>query len=416
MKIRLKYGCTEMFLDDSKAVHKKILLPHDAGKRADENAAIAEALLNPVSSLPLYRLAEKKENAVIITSDATRPFPTGRVLPMIVRELQRGGIKKENMLVLFAVGSHRLMSEKEMRDAAGMPIACDCSRQDRMAYVGMTSRGTCAEVDERVRDADLVVCLGNVEFHYFAGFSGGVKAIVPGCSSLRTIAMNHRLMTHEKAAAGILEGNPVREDLEEAASFRKDIFLFNAVLSTDGTIAACFAGDVRKAHRMACRYLEKMYACRLKKKADVVIVSAGGFPKDRNLYQAQKALVNAAHAVRDRGTVILAAECREGFGNETFARWMKAYQDPQMILDRIHERFVLGAHKAAAIASVRLKAELVLVSDFPEAEGTMFMLCRSLQKAFDDALLKYGMDASFLIMPFGGSTFPMVSCQNDKKE
>jgi nickel-dependent lactate racemase len=167
---------------------------------------------------------------------------------------------------------------------------------------------------------------------------------------------------------------------------------------------------VTEAHRDACRYLDSVYRSPIPARADIVIVSQGGAPKDRNLYQTQKALDNAKHAVKDGGTIIVVGSCSEGFGQDKFAEWMLKYRNPDDMLQALHEHFVLGGHKAAAIGLVRKKAQLFLVSDMdPETvKKTFFIPFKTLQEAYNCAAEKYGKNASVIVMPYGGSTLPCV--------
>lgn len=413
MKTRLKYGTGSLPLDTRDAEVIAVLNPgaDPAGKSEEE--IIRNALQHPVGTPRLSRMVHAGQKAVIVTSDITRPFPTERVLPAVTEELGKGGIRKEDILVLFAVGSHRHMTEEERAAHLGMEIAAADSSQDRMKYLGTTSRGTPVEIDERAADADILVCLGNVEYHYFAGFSGGAKAVVPGCASRRTITCNHRWMLDPHACAGMLEGNPVREDLEEAAGMADISFIVNCVMNTKKEIVSCFCGEVTQAHRMACTALSEVYACPVPERADIVVVSQGGSPKDASLYQAQKALANAVHAVRQDGIIILTASCEEGFGEETFASWLCSYDDPDRMFAALQKDFVLGAHKAVSIAMARKRASLFLVSEMKQSAGTFFRSFSSLQQAYDCAC--DGIDSpKVILMPFGGSTFPAV-CGERKK-
>jgi nickel-dependent lactate racemase len=276
--------------------------------------------------------------------------------------------------------------------------------------MGRTSRGTPVDIFRPVAEADVRICLGNIEFHYFAGCSGGMKAIMPGVSTRDAIQANHREMIRAEACAGRLEGNPVREDIEEAAGPCPVHFILNVVLGEDRRILGSFAGHVVRAHRAGCAFLDSLYRVRMQRPADVVLVSAGGSPKDINLYQAQKALDNAKQAVADGGTIILAAECAEGLGDEAFSRWILRGDSPREIVARIHRTFELGGHKAAAIAMVRQRARISLVSGLPpETAARCFMdPFPTVQEALDSALAGRGAGARVCIIPAGGSVLPSV--------
>ena len=275
---------------------------------------------------------------------------------------------------------------------------------------GITKRGTPVDITRVVAEADMRICLGNVEFHYFAGYSGGYKAIMPGVSTPGAIQANHRMMVQDDARAAKLSGNPIREDIEEAGAMVGVDFIVNVVLDEHKHIVYAAAGDVTQAHREACSYLDRMYLKPIEARADIDIVSQGGAPKDANLYQTQKALDNAKHAVRKGGTVILIGACPEGLGSRTFEDWLLEAEKPEDLIERVHKAFKLGGHKAAAIAMVLQNAEIMLVSEMDdEFVRSIFLTpCGSAQEAFEKAMAKYGPDASVIAMPFGGATLPVV--------
>lgn len=413
MKLELKKGTETLSVEVNDENVRAVLKPSSLPEDTDEQTIVKEAVDHPVGTSLLKEMMKPGDTVAIITSDNTRPVPTARILPVVLNELYEAGIHREDITLYFARGSHREMSEEEQRAAAGMAydeIRCVNSDWDHVTTVGTTRRGTRVDLDSRIVQVDHRILIGNVEYHYFAGFSGGAKAIFPGMSTPTSIAMNHRLMTSDDAHTAKLEGNPVREDIEEAASFVKTDFIINVVLNTKKQVIAAYAGDIREAHRKACAYYDHVYRSLIPEKADIVLVSQGGAPKDRNLYQTQKALDNAGHAVKDGGTIIVAGSCREGFGQKNFEEWMLKYQNPDEMLKALEEHFVLGGHKACAIASIRRKAEIWLVSDMdPQIVSKTFLKpYDSLEHAFADAMKKYGEKASVIAMPYGGSTLPVL--------
>jgi nickel-dependent lactate racemase len=277
--------------------------------------------------------------------------------------------------------------------------------------MGTTSRGTPVEIARAVVEADLCVCAGNLELHYFAGYSGGAKAILPGCASRATVQANHAMMVRPEAAAGRLDGNPVRADLEEGAAMVGIDFILNVVVDGQHRILGAVAGDVTAAHRQGCELVAQQGIVPVPQLADVVLVSAGGYPKDLNLYRAQKALDNAAQAVRDGGILILVAECGEGFGNKTFEAWLCEAHSPEAVLERIQRDFVLGGHKAAAVASVLNRARVHLVSSMPQdlVRGCGLTPFEDVERALETALDQVGPSARILVMPEGGSVLPALS-------
>jgi nickel-dependent lactate racemase len=333
-------------------------------------------------------------------------------MPALLDELDQAGVKPEDVTLVFALGSHRMHTEEERRKLAGesvfSQIACIDGDPTDCVHLGVTSRGTPVDIVRVVAEADRRICLGNIEYHYFAGYSGGAKAIMPGVSTRAAIQSNHSLMVHPMACAGRLEGNPVREDIEEAATICKIDFILNVVLDEHKRIIKAVAGHPVQAHREGCAFLDKLYLKEIPERADIVLVSQGGAPKDLNLYQTQKALDNAKHAVKDGGVIILIGSCKEGLGEHTFEQWMTQSPDAHSMIERIGRDFQLGGHKAAAIAMVLEKADIYLVSELPDSLVKSIFLTPqpSAQAALDAAFAKLGEFATVLAMPYGGSTLP----------
>ena len=377
-------------------------------------AEVRRALADPIGSPRLKEIVHPGETVAIVTSDITRPMPTYKVMPALLDELYAAGIRKEDITLVFALGSHRKQTPEEQRHLAGerayAEIRCVDSDPDDCVSFGTTSRGTPVDITRVVAEADRRICLGNIEYHYFAGYSGGAKAVMPGCSTRAAIQANHSRMILPEAKAGALETNPLRLDIEEAGDMLGIDFIVNVVLSEHKEILRAVAGDVTKAHREGCKFLDTLYRKELRQPADIVLVSQGGAPKDLNLYQTQKALDNAKHAVRDGGVIILIGSCKEGLGEKTFEEWMTTAPTAHSLIERIEREFKLGGHKAAAIAMVLERAEVDLVSELdPDFVRSLFLVPQpSAQAALDAALEKLGRDATILAMPYGGSTLPTV--------
>jgi len=386
--------------------------PRDLGPATvDEGGLVRQALENPIGTPRLRDLARRGQKVALITSDLTRPCPSERLLPPVLDELAAAGVPDDDITIIIGLGLHRPMTEAELKDAVGEAVfrrvrVINHDVRDTVS-LGRTSFGTPVEVFRPVVEADFRVCLGNVEFHYFAGYSGGAKAIVPGCASEATVTANHAMMVRPAAQAGRLEGNPVRADLEEATALVGVDFVLNVVVDGEHRIVQAAAGDVKAAHRVGCEWVAQRGKVPIPALADIVLVSAGGYPKDVNLYQAQKALDNAAYAVRPGGIIILVAECAEGCGNRTFQEWMTSGDTPTVLLKRIQERFVLGGHKAAAVAVVAQKAQIFFVS--PSMAGwrlTGMETYDSLDAALAEAWRRLGIGATVLVLPEGGSVLP----------
>lgn len=376
---------------------------------------VRHALANPIGAAPLKEIVKPGEKIAIVTSDITRPMPSYAVMPALLDELYGAGINKEDITVVFGLGSHRRQTPEEMKKLVGerafAEVTCIDGDPTDCVHMGTTSRGTPVDVVRVVAEADRRICLGNIEYHYFAGYSGGAKAIMPGVSTRDAIQNNHSQMVREEACAGRLEGNPVREDIEEAGKICGIDYIINVVLNEHKKIIMAAAGDSVLAHQEACRFLDGIYRKEIPERADIVLVSQGGAPKDLNLYQTQKALDNAKHAVKDGGVIILIGSCKEGLGEEVFEEWMTGSPSATAMIDRIQHDFQLGGHKAAAIGMVLEKADIYLVSDLEDSfvEKIFLTPMPNAQTALTRAFEKLGNNAKVLAMPYGGSTLPFVT-------
>jgi nickel-dependent lactate racemase len=391
-----------------------VFSPQESTKAFDETAFVHTALTHPIGTPHLRDLARPGQKVAIVTSDRTRPCPSEQLLPPVLGELSVAGVPEGDILIIVALGLHRPMNASELEAAVG----ADVYRRVRVVNhdpadtirLGATSAGTLVELFRPLVEADLRICLGNLEFHYFAGYSGGAKAILPGCASETTVRANHAMMVRPEAVAGRLEGNPVRADIEEGTGLLGVDFILNVLVDGNHHIVDAVAGEVTAAHRRGCEMVAQRGTVSVPGLADIVLVSAGGYPKDANLYQAQKALDNAGHAVREGGIIVLVAECSEGYGNRTFETWMSEARSPDAVLNRIQQAFVLGGHKAAAVASVLKRAHVYLVSALPteSVRGCGLVPFDDLGEAMATALRKAGSKASVIVLPHGGSILPVV--------
>lgn len=415
MKLYIGFGTgkQELLLPDASVMDVLHENPVEITLRGEKE--VRRALREPVGTPRLKDIVRPGEKIAVITSDITRPMPTYKVMPALLEELSAAGVRDGDITLVFALGSHRPMTEEERRHLAGEEvfrrIRCVNGDSSDCVHMGTTSRGTPVDIVRTVAEADRRICLGNVEYHYFAGYSGGAKAIMPGVSTRAAIQSNHSMMTDPAACVGNLDTNPLRQDLEEGAAICGVDFILNVVLDEHKEIIFAAAGDLVKAHRAGCRFLDRLYRKPIPHRADIVIASQGGAPKDLNLYQTQKALDNAKHAVRDGGIIILCGSCREGLGEKTFEEWLTGAKTPEELTERIRKEFRLGGHKAAAIAMVLQHAEIYLVSEMaPEFVRSLFMTpFASVQEAYDAAAERLGKNASVLVMPYGGSTLPYVT-------
>lgn len=412
MKLELGFGPGVQTVEIPEGNIRQILTPNPVTYELTGEAEVRRALEQPIGSPRLRDIVKPGEKIAIITSDITRPCPSYVMMPPLLDELYEAGVSPADITLVFALGSHRKHTEAEREKLAGekafREITCIDGDPSTAVHMGVTKAGTPVDIVEAVARADRRICLGNIEYHYFAGYSGGAKAIMPGVSTHAAIQSNHRMMVDPLACAGNLKTNPLRADIEEAAAICGVDFILNVVLDEHKKIIKAVAGDVTSAHRAGCAFLDHLYEKKIPQRADIVLVSQGGAPKDLNLYQTQKALDNAKHAVKKGGIIILVGACQEGLGEKTFEDWIKRAQKPEDLIEWVRTDFKLGGHKAAAIAMVLENADIYLVSkmDAELVRKSFLTPFDTVQQAYDAAVEKLGAGASVIVMPYGGSTLP----------
>jgi nickel-dependent lactate racemase len=410
--IKLPYGDRSLEVEVHPDNLQDVLYPKEfAAQDRDEVEIIREALEHPIGSRLLSSQVHPGQRVAIVTSDLTRPCPSDLLIPPVLDELMSSGVLDEEITIVIGLGVHRPMSEAEIIELISPEIyhrirVINHDPNDTI-HLGVTSRGTPVELFRPVVEADIRICLGVLEFHYFAGYSGGAKAILPGCASRATITSNHSLMIQPGAGTGRIEDNPLRLDLEEGVAMLGVDFILNVVMENHH-ILGVVAGDLTAAHRKGCELIAARGKVPLPRKADIVIASPGGYPKDINLFQAHKALENASCFVREGGALILVAECREGLGNDVFEKWMLEASSPSEILERFRKGYVFGGHKAARIANTLKHNSISLVSSLPDGLVKRLFLSPfpTPPSALEDALVKIGPDSQVLVLPQALSTIP----------
>ncbi len=333
---------------------------------------ILEAVRHPIGCPSLEEIVKPGDTVAFICNDPTRVANSHVFMPVLVNELNRLGVPDKNMRIVFALGTHRAMTTDEMIEQVGSDVFSRiathnsiCTNKDDFEYFGDTSRGTPIWINKLLCDVDHVILTGTIVHHFFSGYGGGRKAILPGCAAMETVRRNHSHMLEPHAELGVSTGNPCFEDQIEGVSLfakGRSLFLFNAVLNARHEFLKIFAGDWIAAHREACGFVDEVYGCRIKKPADLVVASCGGHPKDINVYQMQKTMENASCAVREGGVIVLLAECPEGSGSATLEDTFKRLSTTAEIRGELEKNFQIGAHKAFAITRPLAKARVILVT------------------------------------------------------
>ncbi len=381
-------------------------------------AEIKKAINNPIGSKPFAENFKKGDVVAFIVNDSTRVANTHEFLPVMFNELNEIGIPDKDMFVIFALGAHRPMPQEEMAHEVGAEVASrvslysgDCLDIEQFTYFGKTKLGTEVRFHNLVANADKIVCTGSVLPHYLAGYGGGRKAMLPGVAYYETIRNNHSYIFDEGSFICSLHGNPVYEDQIEAVEMCRPTFLINVVLNEKKETLRVFAGDYIKAHIEACKFVDEVYVTDLEEKADIVIASAGGYPKDIDVYQLHKTMVNARAAVKDNGVCIIIGECREGSGSKKYEEMMREYKTPKRVAQAVRDDFQIGGHKAYGVTSLMDGVEFILVSGIEDelAELLLFSPAKDLDEAIKLAYKKLGReDAKVLLLPQGSFTVPRV--------
>lgn len=415
----LKYGDHSCSLDSVPGNLLATILPRAPLLAAAAAELVAGAL---ESCEELFSSWKAGDRVVIVTSDITRHTGSEIYLPLLVDRLNRIGIPDRNITILIALGIHRKQTEGEHRKILGplfgriRVVDHDCDDPAGLVFLGNTRNGIPVEINRLAAEADRLILTGTVGFHYFAGFGGGRKAVLPGISSRRACMASHFAVLNPgegsgknpAATTGVLEGNPVHGAMLEACALAKPDLLLNTVVSAGKEILAVFAGDWRSAHADACRFYGDRFSFPLDELADLVIVSCGGYPKDINVIQAHKSMEYASRAIRDGGVMVLLAECRDGYGHPTFFDWFR-YRDLAEFEAALRKRYEINGQTAYSLLQKAQKFRIVLVSALPdhEVEEMGMIPAPSLQKALDLAggLLPAG--HTTYVIPEGGAVLPV---------
>jgi nickel-dependent lactate racemase len=365
----------------------------------------------------LNLIKEKKpEDVVIVVNDVTRFTPYNYMLPPILDTLEEAGVKKEQVTFVVATGVHEPHSDQQNIEIFGEEVhnnykfhhhVCDAE----VVEIGKLSTGNILRINKIVAEADFIITTGVILPHYMAGFSGGRKSILPGVADRDAIENNHANMVKVTAENPPLDKNPINLEMFEAAEMLGVDFIVNVVTNSSREIVKVVSGDLRAAWEAGIDISAEMYHVEIEEKADAAIVSSGGFPRDINVYQAQKALDHADHAVKEGGTIIWVAECSEGLGEERFERWMEEAEEPEDNIRRIKEKFLIGGHKAFAVSKVAAAKDVVLLSSLTKEKTESMFLKKisSIEEAVKYLEEKYNGDYKTYIMPQGSLTVPTLT-------
>lgn len=382
-----------------------------------EEQIVQRALDEPVAGERLCELAATARRVLLITSDHTRPVPSRITLPLLLREIRKGN-PAADIAILIATGMHRATTRQEMAEKFGEQIALgerivvhDAFDREHMADFGLLPSGGRLRVNALVRQADLIVSEGFIEPHFFAGFSGGRKSILPGIASQETIRYNHNagFIGSPQARQGVLCGNPIHEDMAFAARKVGLRFILNVVLDESKRILAAFAGEPQEAHRQGCAYCDARMAVAAVQ-ADVVVTSNGGYPLDQNVYQCVKGMTAAEACCAPGGTIILCAALGDGCGGEAFYRFFAERGSAQEVLREIErippEDTQIDQWQAQILARIMSRYEICFVCEERDralVEAMHMRWAPDVNTALQRAIIRHGGRARVAVIPDGVS-------------
>ncbi|MDX9871008.1 MAG: nickel-dependent lactate racemase [Clostridia bacterium] len=401
-KINIPYGKGSVTIDipEDKLAGLLVSQAHDYKKTGTEAEIVQKALDNPVHSRPLKELVQGKKRIVIISSDHTRPVPSHVTMPLILSEIRRGN-PQADITILVATGYHRLTTLDELKNKYGAEIVAgekivvhNAFDDEAMVDLGILPSGGSLKLNKLALDTDLLIAEGFIEPHFFAGFSGGRKSVLPGIASAATVMANHcaAFIASPQARSGLLAGNPIHTDMIYAAEKAGLAFILNVVIDAEKKVIQAFAGHFNDAHVAGCEFVKELAGVKAVP-ADIVITSNGGYPLDQNIYQAVKSMAAAEASCKPGGVIIIFSQCADGHGGEAFYNTFAEAKDVDGIHQDIVKRLacdtVADQWESQILSRILLKHEVIMITEAPrEMVETMFMkwapdLETALQMAYD---------------------------------
>ena len=419
-QVKLAYGRNGLTInvpDDA-----DVITPTFVPGLPDESAALQTAMRNPIESPPLRDLVKAGDTVVIVHTDITRATPNDRILPVILAELEDAGVRREDITLLNGLGTHRPQTDAELRAMLGDHIVenyrCeqhDCNDDANLIALGETSLGHPVRVNQTYLNADIKILTGFIEPHFFAGFSGGPKAILPALAGVESVFSNHghRMIAHTRASWGITEGNRIWEEMREVALRTEPDFLLNVALNTDHEITGVFAGDMLAAHKVGCEFVRENSMAAVEESYDVVITTNSGYPLDQNLYQSVKGMSAGARVVREGGAIIMAAACEDGLPDHgLYAALLKRAGSPERILEMVAapDFEEQDQWQVQIQAQIQQKAEVYVYADGltdTQIEGALFTPTRDIERTLNQLIGQNG--TRVCVIPDGPMVIPYLA-------
>ncbi len=421
MDICLAYGKDGLIIHLPDRYNLTVIEPAFVPGLADPSAALRQALGSPFGATPLKEFVGSDDKVGIVFSDITRPTPHQLILPAVLAELSH--VPSGNITLFNALGTHRANTAAELRAMLGGELVDryrivqnDAFDPSTQTMLGRSTFGHDIWINRELFDCDVKILTGFIEPHFFAGFSGGGKAIMPGMGGQRTVLGNHdaEMIANPNATWGITQGNPIWEEVHQAAGMAGKTFLVNVSLNKHKQITGVFAGELDEAHAAGCAFVKSTAMVAVQQPFDIVITTNSGYPLDLNLYQAVKGMSAAAQIVKPGGTIIVAAECWDGIPEHgLYGKLLRQAKDPQDLLDTIcSPGFQEQDQWQAQIqAQILQKADVFVYSDHltdEQIRSALLKPCRSIETTVSELLEKYGPVARICVLPEGPQTIPYV--------
>jgi lactate racemase len=421
MNIQFKYGIETISCHLPDGIRMHILKPPDKAPVSSLQEAIITSLNNPIDSDPLFSSLKPGQKLTIVVPDKTRECLLDRILPVLYDYMVQYGVSAEHITVLFANGTHKKQSDRDTRELLGSFIwdtlraeQHNAEDTDSLRYITTTSRGTPVYVNRLIVESDLVITVGGIVHHYFAGFGGGPKLLVPGVAGYCTAQYNHSYTIDETGAFhpgcrdGNLDTNPVYLDIVEAVRHIPNVFSINVVINSLNEPCGFFSGDIISAHREGTSLVSSIFEVPIREQADVVIVSPGGKPRDGTFIQSHKALHHASYAVKPGGAILMAAACPDGIGSSTFLEWFSV--PFRSLGGKLLSSYSLNGHTALSLRTKLNRNDISLLSelDDPTVSHMGMVPSSSLQSAVDRVIRNTNGTTFAYIIPYGSLTVPVL--------
>lgn len=418
MKTTLLYGKEGLTINVPD--HSFVVEPSHLPEVEDERAALQQALRQPIGCAPLKEMVKENQTVAIVISDITRPTPNHKLVPALIEELSH--VPLQNFVIINGTGTHRDQTKEEFVGMLGEWVVDNirivnnqCHNQDELVKIGKSTFGCDVYLNKDYVEADIRIVTGFIEPHFFAGFSGGPKGIMPGIAGIETIMTFHnaRMIGDARSTWGNMNDNPVQQMTREINAMCKPDFMLNVTLNGDKEITAVFAGELYEAHDRGCEFVKEHAMSRCEKRFDVVITSNAGYPLDQNLYQAVKGMSAAHKIVKKGGTIVIASQCADGLPDHgNYSKIFEMANTPQQLLDMINDpefkMFDQWQVQKQAVTQVWADVHVYSTLTDEQVTGAMLTPVHDMEETLSRLKEKYGEEMSVAVLPLGPLTIPYV--------